>query len=251
MTTNLGIIGAGVVVSAPWTPASVAGLTGWWDASNTGTITDTGGYVTLLTDLSGNGKDLDSTYPSGPTTGTRTQNGLNVLDFTPGNGSYLKHDAWTQTTQCTYFFVCQTDTLTTDSSTLRALIGWQNITNHQGSGIAMNTGSQLCMYAGSMVAGAGISANTPTQYTAVFDSASSHLDKDGVAGGTIDPGDDDFNGGGPLQIGDVWDYSGGGHGSYSVRWDGWLGEFLIYEGVVGAGDRATIEAYLKAKWGTP
>jgi len=59
---------------------------GWWDASDLSTITEAAGKVSQLDDKSGNGNHM--TQASGslqPTTGTRSQNGLNVLDFVPSN----------------------------------------------------------------------------------------------------------------------------------------------------------------------
>ena len=58
-------------------------LISWYDASDTASITDAGaGAVSQLNDKSGNGNHLvQATGGSRPTTGTRTINGLNVLDF--------------------------------------------------------------------------------------------------------------------------------------------------------------------------
>ena len=54
----------------------------WLDASDTSTITEVGGAVSQWDDKSGNGNDFtQGTAANQPTTGTRTQNGLNVLDF--------------------------------------------------------------------------------------------------------------------------------------------------------------------------
>lgn len=71
-------------LSGAWTPASLPNLVGWWDASNTGSLTtETGGRVTQWNDLSGSGNHLTAASASTarPTSGTRTINSLNVLDF--------------------------------------------------------------------------------------------------------------------------------------------------------------------------
>jgi len=55
---------------------------GWWDATDSDTITDSGGNVSQWDDKSGNNYDV--TQGSGsdqPITGTRNINGLNILDF--------------------------------------------------------------------------------------------------------------------------------------------------------------------------
>lgn len=64
----------------------------WLDASDTSTITESGGAVSQWDDKSGN--DYHATQSTGanqPTTGTRTQNGLNALDF-DGAGDNLEID---------------------------------------------------------------------------------------------------------------------------------------------------------------
>lgn len=67
---------------AAFSPADLSGLVGWWDASDTGTITQSGGLVSQWDDLSGNGNHLtQGTGSQQPTTGTRTINSLNTLDF--------------------------------------------------------------------------------------------------------------------------------------------------------------------------
>ena len=59
----------------------------WLDASDSSTIEENGGKVSQWDDKSGNNNHLtQATDANQPTTGTRSQNGLNVLDF---NGDYL------------------------------------------------------------------------------------------------------------------------------------------------------------------
>ena len=71
-----------------WTPAQITTL-GWYDASDEDTITESSGFVSQIDDLSGNDEHLVQTTGSlQPETGVRTQNSLNVLDFT--NLNYLQ-----------------------------------------------------------------------------------------------------------------------------------------------------------------
>jgi hypothetical protein len=54
----------------------------WLDAADTATITESGGSVSQWDDKSGNSRNFtQGTAGAQPTTGTRTQNSLNVLDF--------------------------------------------------------------------------------------------------------------------------------------------------------------------------
>lgn len=89
----------------------VSGMVAWFDASDTDTITHSGGDVTAWADKSGNGYDATQVVPgSEPRTGDHTINGLNVLTFKTG---FL--DAPTAlipagTTQYTIFAVWAQDT---------------------------------------------------------------------------------------------------------------------------------------------
>lgn len=71
----------------PWTPHDVGTIV-WYDAADLSTIVDTTtpGKVEQLNDKSGSGLHLtQATESKKPATGTRTLNGLNVLDFDGGD----------------------------------------------------------------------------------------------------------------------------------------------------------------------
>jgi hypothetical protein len=75
----------GIVGSATALPLKL-GAALWLDAADTATITESGGFVSQWNDKSNNGRNFtQSTGANQPTTGTRTQNGLNVLDFNGNN----------------------------------------------------------------------------------------------------------------------------------------------------------------------
>jgi hypothetical protein len=58
----------------------------WLDAADTATITESGGAVSQWDDKSGNGYNVtQGTGAAQPTTGSTTQNGLNVLSFDGGD----------------------------------------------------------------------------------------------------------------------------------------------------------------------
>lgn len=74
---------------ASWSPSN-ATLVAWWDASDTGTITESSGAVSQIDDKSGNLEHMTQSPGSAqPTTGTRTQNSLNVLDC--DGGDYMEN----------------------------------------------------------------------------------------------------------------------------------------------------------------
>jgi uncharacterized protein YjdB len=62
----------------------VAGMSAWYDFSDTGTITDVAGEVSSVTDKSGNGYTLTKSA-IGPLTGSASLNTLNVLSFLGNN----------------------------------------------------------------------------------------------------------------------------------------------------------------------
>ena len=72
----------GITGAAPFSPIDIPGLTLWLDASDTSTITESGGAVSQWDDKSGNGYDVtQGTAALQPTTGVTTLNSLNILDF--------------------------------------------------------------------------------------------------------------------------------------------------------------------------
>lgn len=86
--------------SSYWTPSSMPTIF-WYDAADTSTITATGNQVTQMLDKSGNGWTLAPLTAGkiGPDTGTRTLNGLNVLEWsktTFGTNQILENDTFNQ-----------------------------------------------------------------------------------------------------------------------------------------------------------
>ena len=81
---------------------------GWWDASDSSTLTISSGVVTQATDKSGNGYTLSVPLVSGATgasIGNRTLNGLNVFEFTGSNNNVLENNSftWNQVTNAIGF----------------------------------------------------------------------------------------------------------------------------------------------------
>ena len=84
-----------------WTPASMPTIF-WYDAADTATITATGSQVTQMLDKSVNNWTVAPLTAGkiGPDTGTRTLNGLNVLEWTktaPNTNQTLENNTFTQT----------------------------------------------------------------------------------------------------------------------------------------------------------
>lgn len=83
-----------------FSPDNIAGLLAWYDASDTDSITASGANVSQINDKSGNDEHLQQGVTNNmPQTGTKTQNGLNVLEFA-GN-DYLSLDGTVAATALT------------------------------------------------------------------------------------------------------------------------------------------------------
>jgi hypothetical protein len=84
----------------PWTPSNMSTVF-WYDASDLSTITAIGNQVTQMLDKSGNGWTVAplTVGKIGPNTGTRTLNGLNVLEWTKttlSSNQILENNTFTQ-----------------------------------------------------------------------------------------------------------------------------------------------------------
>jgi hypothetical protein len=91
-----------------WTPEQTT-TAAWYDASDTNTITESGGAVSQWSDKSGNSNHAtQGTGTNQPTTNSRTMNGLNTLDF-DGVDSFMDAPAFGVTNPASVFFVFEVD----------------------------------------------------------------------------------------------------------------------------------------------
>jgi len=217
----------------PPTGPPVAGYVAWYDPSDAGSITSSGGAVSQLDDKSGNGRHLtNATGGTQPTTGTRTQNGLNVLDF-DGTNDQLSVSGFTLTQPYTVFAVALSD----DGADATG----QRITDGQASStiLGKTTANSWNLFAGTGLLGGTVDGGAHV-HGGVFDGATSTRRVDGavVASGN---GGTSSHGGLRLAISNTG----------TNFWDGWIAEVVMYPTGLSAGDCSSVEAYLKTKWGTP
>lgn len=92
------------------TPEWFSSLYSWLDASDTSTITASSGLVTAWADKTANGYSATASGGGRPTTGTRTVNGLNGLDFIPNNFMNWALPTTLPNGPSTYFVVLYNDT---------------------------------------------------------------------------------------------------------------------------------------------
>lgn len=222
--------------TAPVTEPPVAGYVGWWDASDTATITESGGAVSAWADKSASGFDVSqSTAGNKPTTGAATINGRNVLSFATNDFLARATTPSWSLVALTIFAVWELTTTGTYQVVIEDSAGSNSVN-------VLNTDvGYMAESAGIAVTGVG-SAMGLHQYTAVYISGGtqSKLFRDGAQdGATSSTGSATWTG---LTIGSR-------AGSYPTN--GKLAEFIVYDSALGTTDREAVEAYMKAKWGTP
>lgn len=230
---NLGSnLGAG---GASFSPSDVAGLTAWYDPSDTATITEASGSVSQIDDKSGNDYHLvQVTGADQPITGTRTINSLNGLDF---QGSQELTNSSFDTTfgqgDCTIFIVVQEDT---------ASYGWPYIAGTRVGLSLLGTNSLRAVHNTAFT----LNTLTITRDTNVhiLGTTRSGTDHGAFIDGVVDTLDNtavnvstDF-----LRIGA--ENAGGGNGMDAI-----IGEALFYKGSVSDADKNLIGNYLADKWG--
>ena len=206
--------------------------TAWFDASDESTITDTGGAVDTWADKSGNGYDLtQATAANKPTTGTRTLNGLNVLDF-DGSSDYLQVAFGATLTQPnTIFMVFELES----GGGTRFLYDGIDASNRH---VIYRSSGIYRAFAG-VDQGGGSADTDPHISRAVFNGTSSSLFIDGSSNiATSDFGSQSLTG-----------FTLGARYSIDNFFSGAIAELIIVDGTLTAGQISATETYLADKWG--
>lgn len=256
----------GIIASSKAKPptAPVAGYTVWLDASDTATITSSGGDVSQWSDKSGNARNFtQSSATAKPKTGTRTINSLNTIDF-DGTNDFLVCSSSTalfnylhNSTGATLFFVGIVD----DTADQKFILN-----NNDGS--SSNTGITLAI-TGTEQDSLSVTKSVPAQfvitnsanvnYTAgtAFYTAIKVDNGNATAAnrykislnGAAEAGNNaanqtaaSTNATSNLHLGIASD-------AVSVPYNGCFGEILFYSGILSASDIASNQTYLKNKWG--
>ena len=243
----VGIVASGRRASGgSWSPLGLPSLMVWLDGSDAATITMSGSNVATWADKSGTGRDVSAV--SGGPTRTVTQNGLLTLSFTGGAGMSRASAGLHATGGCIAVvmrtaggglptYLSAPATITTDNLPAPA-DQWQTTTS--------NT-----MYAGlpKEEDPAWHDMRAQTSWGAVVTNRS-------VSGGTASAAQ--WLDGTQLRSASVASHTWtSGTLTIGRRNDGatWfvgdLAEVVITDAPLGSTDRLALEAYLKAKWGTP
>lgn len=261
MSPILGITASSM--RAGFNPLSISGCQLWLDAADTSTISLSGSAVTQWNDKSGNSRNFaQSTSGNRPSSGTRTQNGKNIIDFDGSDDRLVSSSAsstWTflhDGTQYTVFFAA-----VKDLDAFGDLLG-NNANSSANTGVAFSEANSLRLahYISRGVSGTAVldnitSNNTvsgyhywsvqakPSDASATNRSAIRYKSGSAITNnsntGAVNTGTASFD----LTIGD----SKGN--TTNLPFNGGLGEILIYNSYLSAGDMTKVNDYLAAKWG--
>lgn len=225
-----------------WTPAEITTL-GWWDASDESSISGSPS-VTQINDKSGNNAHLENRNGN-PTTGTRTQNGLNVLDHDGTTWMEAPSMTFPASGNVAFFMVAVIDVIDNDTD---AIYGLDNDTPAEcdfrsGSNGQFN-GKIYADGIGTNIDLTGGPFHGPSIYNSNFDWGSSTISAyiDGSCRGS----NESYN---IVKISTTTDFHAFAKlGNALQRPDGAWGEMIIVEDVTSA-TREKIEGYLAWKWG--
>lgn len=246
----------------------VSGYKVWLDATDSSKITASSGSVSQWTDGSANAYAFtQATSSYQPTTGTRSINGLNALDF-DGTSDWLYSTAAISTwkflhsTQSTIFIVMQSDISNAYTCVISTEAG---STSRVGFNLPLQSNAiidAICDKgtAGSGVydANSGISYNTSAMYaTYKSDPANGtaanriQISKNAGSyggGNTLSNSPSTADSENSLTIGCNLDLFNGTR--YPGSWfNGLIGEILIYDSALSSGDITSVQSYLATKWG--
>ena len=212
----------------------VTGYLAWYDPSDASSITSSSGLVSQLSDKSANAHHLTASGTARPTTGTKTINGLNVLDFN-GGANYLVSANITQAQPVTIFVVGQKNS-TTLTNTNDQIIG-----NNASSPTIYERGTGAWAFYAGTEQGTTAADTRAHLWDAVFNSASSSLNIDSIQSSTGNRGSTGWSSN-SINVGNSLGMNTG--------WPGQVAEIIIYPSALSGTDRALVETYFVTKWFT-
>lgn len=203
---------------------------GWWDASDSATVTLSGSNVTAWADKSGNGYTL--TPGSAPTLVTADQNGRDVISFN-GTSNYLTNAAGLFGNSRTCFVVCKRVSGT----------GYQGIAQSAHYGLIVNiTNSVLRCWADNDALNSTTTLTSWRVCTQRFKNTATRTHETWVDGADLHTGAP-----GSAESSESLVVGGINFGGGVLK----VAEILWYWSVLSDVDRQAVESYLRTKWGTP
>lgn len=232
-----------LMADSSWTitdgDSSYGTLSLWLDASDESTITSSAGKVSNWADKSGNGRDaVQATASAQPTTGSETENGLNVLTW-DGSSDYMKFPqaAFPVANAHTVVIVLRKNAAGVKYIYLAngndgTYTGRDNLGN-------FDTNKIFNVYGGSTLRGTTYSANTLIALTLQYDGTTRYLRQNNVldASGTVTPD--------PLAS----MHWLGANKNGSRNLNGIVAEVFAFTESLGTSERASLQSDIASKWG--
>ncbi len=218
-----------------WDPTQLPSLLAWYkgDAG----VTDAGaGAVSQWNDQSGVGHHLTASGANRPTTGTRTQNGLNVIDF-DGANNFMNSNAISEASPFTIIACIKND----DGADGSQQLFFRNSGATVSASVGKETTNAWRASDGTLISGGTPDTNAHV-FVVVFNGASSQIWIDGSSVvGPSNAGTNTLDT--AIRI--------GANNAGGAAWDGWIGEVILDGTALGTTNRQSAEAYLKARFATP
>lgn len=231
------IVPSNSVAPPPFSPLDIADIGVWFDAADASTISHTAGSVSEWRDKSPAAIIASqATATNQPTTGTRTINGLNAIDFDGSDdGMSLSSGANSLFAQpVTYFFAGATDTFAG-----RIILGQNEASRHCYIRSTASSGNkfQYMRSGGQTNSAEQVSDTNPHIVLGYDDGATLFLSIDGNApvSGVAAPSNQTLT---VPQLSRI-----------AASFDGAMGEIIIYKRNLSTAEKNQVLAYLSAKWG--
>jgi len=225
----------GTIASQAFSPNKLAGLTLWLDASDIGTIIESGGFVSEWNDKSSNNNAVTQVTGSRqPETGIDTINGVNAITF-DGIDDFLQRTTFTGGVIIqpnTIFIVWEIPVL---PAATRKIIDGGAGANRQI--IELNSINIWRMWAGGFANGTLRAINTPYITSSLFNTTSSEGYINGVLDISGDVSTRDLDG---ITLGARFNITN----FLNVK----IGEMIIYDRALSTAERLLMETYLSNKW---
>jgi hypothetical protein len=244
-------------------PLSISGCELWMDAADTATISVSGSAVTQWNDKSANARTFtQGTSGNRPLSGTRTQNSLNVIDF-DGSDDRLVSTSSAATwnflhngAEYTVFFAA-----VKDGDSYTDLMGNNgNASANIGAAFSEANSLRLAAFVSRGVSGDVVLYNVtssstvsgfhywsaqakPSDATVANRSAIRYKNGSAITNNADTSSVTASNASFDLTIGDTKG------NTTSLPFNGGLGEILLYNSYLSAGDMTKVNDYLAAKWG--
>lgn len=228
--------------AVPFTPASVPGLVEWLDASTiTGSDGDPQSTWTAIA-----GGNATSSGTQRPQLFNAVINGKNVLRFVSANAVIATGAVSITGTTLTVFAVFTSTGNSNGRLLSLGVTGSADFNNVLYTGAikgdaGAGTTVQATRNSVNLSTSSALTTSVAVLITTKFDGTNNTLYQNGIAK-TPAASTGAFG---------ISNFRVGGNLTSLSNWNGDVGEILIYNTAVGSTDQANIEAYLRAKWGTP